>query len=98
MCSEAAASNRHGERIGCECQRKQQRPRMVEPDPINLLSRRIDGEESVRKKKDQQPQRQVDQEDRLPTEFGDQHAAERWTECGADRGHRSKQSHGAADL
>ena len=52
----------------------------------------------MREKKGQDTQRYVDEEDRPPTESGDQNAAERWTESGADRGHRSEQPHGAAGL
>ena len=52
----------------------------------------------MREKKSQDAQRHVDEEDRPPAEPGDQNAAERWTERGADRGHRSEQPHGAAGL
>ena len=52
----------------------------------------------MREKKSQDAQRHVDEEDRPPAESGDQNAAERWTERGADRGHRSEQPHGAAGL
>jgi hypothetical protein len=51
---------------------------------------------ATREQKGQEAQRYVDQEDRPPTESGDQHAAERRTECRADRRHRAEQPHGAA--
>jgi hypothetical protein len=48
--------------------------------------------------KRQDTKRHIDEEDGPPTEPGDQNAAERWTERGTDRGHRSEQPHGAAGL
>jgi DNA-binding transcriptional LysR family regulator len=44
----------------------------------------------------QDAQRYVDEKDCPPTESGDQDAAERWAESGANRGHRPEQPHGAA--
>ena len=48
----------------------------------------IDGQSAVREKKGQDAQRHADEEDGPPTRPGDENAAERWTESGADRGHR----------
>ena len=50
----------------------------------------------MRENEGQDAQRHVDEEDRPPAESGDQNAAERRAERGADRGHRSEQPHGAA--
>ena len=58
----------------------------------------IDGQVTIREKKIQDTQRNVDEEDRTPTGTGDQKAAERWAQGGANRGHRSEQSHGATGL
>ena len=52
----------------------------------------------MRETRRQEAQRHVDEEDRPPAEAGDQNAAERRAERGADRGHRSEQPHGAAGL
>jgi hypothetical protein len=94
--TETAAPDRHGERIGRERQGEQQRAHSVEAGPIRLRPPAIDGQVAAREKKGQDTQRHVDEEDRPPTEAGDQNAAERRAEGGADRRHRSEQPHGAA--
>ena len=94
--ADMAAADRHGEGIGGERQRQQQCAHGVEADPGGLRSRAIDGQVAMREDERHDAQRHGDEEDRPPTEPGDQHAAERRPERGADRGHRSEQPHGAA--
>jgi hypothetical protein len=94
--AETAAPNRHGERIGGERQSQQQRSRNIEAGPIRLRLQAIGGQGATGEKKRQDAQRQVDEEDCPPAETGNQDAAERRTESGADRRHRSEQPHGAA--
>ena len=90
------ASNRHGKGISRERQSKQQRAYMVETNPISLRTPAINGQMALGEKESQETERDVDKKDCPPTESSDQNTTERWTECGANRGHRSEQSHSAA--
>ena len=55
----------------------------------------INGQGAPGENKSQNAQWYLDEEDCPPAEPGDQSAAERWSECGADRRHRPEQPHGA---
>ena len=63
---------------------------IVEAGLISLRAPAINGQAAIREKKSQHTQRYVDEEHCPPTEAGDQNSAERWTESGANRGHRSE--------
>jgi hypothetical protein len=94
--AEVAAPKRHGERISGERQREHERADAVEARPIRLRLPPIERQRAQREKQRHEAERDLDQEDRAPAEFGDQHAAERGAERGADRRHRSEQSHDTA--
>lgn len=94
--TKTATPDRHRERIGAKRQGKQQRADNVEAGPIRLRLPAISRQIAVGETKCQQAQWHVDEEDRPPTGSGNQQTAERGTESGADRRHRSEQPHGAA--
>ena len=94
--TETAAPRRHGERVCRERQRKKQRARTVEAGPFGRGLAAVGRQVASGKYVGQYAERCGDEKDRAPPESGDQHAAKRWTQRGADRGHRSEQPHGAA--
>jgi hypothetical protein len=95
--TEMAAPDRHGEGIGRERQRQQQRAHVVEAGPIIRRRPPINRQVAMGEQERQGARRHADEENGPPAETGDQHPAERWTERGADRGRRAEQPHGAAD-
>ena len=94
--TETAASRRHRERVGCERQRKKQRAHSVEAGRVGRGIAVVDRQVPPGEREGQDAERCGHQKDRAPAESGDQYAAERRPQRGADRGHRSQQPHGAA--
>ncbi len=90
------AEHRHRERVRRERHSEQQRSQAIEADPVGRRPCAIRGQAAIREHESHDTERHVDEEDGPPTKYGDQNAAERGTERGADRGRRSEQAHGAA--
>ena len=93
-----AASNRHRKGIGRKRYGKQQRAHSIEARPISHRFSAIDGQGATGENEIQDTKWHVDEEDHPPSESADQNTAEGRAESGADRGHRSEQTHGTTGL